>query len=95
MVARANVGRGVAKYAGEGGTNYHNQEFTTDLYPNQRSAEIHRWSTTLHHLLNLELSLETNRDVAELDNRFPTMTEMRRAGWPRYEQPEWSEREFP
>jgi hypothetical protein len=37
---------------------------------------------------------EANRDIAELDNRFPTMTERRRVGWPRYEEPEWSEREF-
>ena len=37
---------------------------------------------------------EANRDVAELDNRFSTMTEVRRVGWPRYETPEWSERQF-
>jgi hypothetical protein len=37
---------------------------------------------------------EANRDVAELDNRFSTMTEVRRVGWPRYETSEWSEREF-
>ena len=28
---------------------------------------------------------EANRDVTELDNRFSTMTEVRRVGWPRYE----------
>ena len=37
---------------------------------------------------------EANRDVTELDNRFSTMNEVRRVGWPRYEKPEWSEREF-
>ena len=37
---------------------------------------------------------EANRDVTELDNRFSTMTEVRRVGWPRYETPEWSERAF-
>ena len=37
---------------------------------------------------------EANRDVAELDNRFSTMTEVRRVAWPRYEKPEWSERAF-
>jgi hypothetical protein len=37
---------------------------------------------------------EANRDVTELDNRFSTMTEVRRVGWPRYEKPEWSAREF-
>ncbi len=37
---------------------------------------------------------EANSDVTELDNRFPTMTEMRRVGWPRYEKPDWSVQEF-
>jgi hypothetical protein len=37
---------------------------------------------------------EANRDVSELDNRLSTMTEVRRVGWPDYEKPEWSEREF-
>jgi len=37
---------------------------------------------------------EANRDVAELDNRFSTMTEVRRVAWPDYEGPEWSERAF-
>jgi hypothetical protein len=32
---------------------------------------------------------EANRDVTELDNRFSTMTEVRRVGWPAYETPEW------
>src|SRR5947207_14863396 len=37
---------------------------------------------------------ESNRDVAELDNRFSTMTEVRRVAWPKYETPEWSVAEF-
>ena len=37
---------------------------------------------------------EANRDVAELDNRFSTMTEVRRVGWPNYESIEYSERMF-
>ncbi|MFL6798079.1 MAG: hypothetical protein ACJ8F3_11770 [Xanthobacteraceae bacterium] len=37
---------------------------------------------------------EANRDVAELDNRFSTMTEVRRVAWPNYETPEYSEKEF-
>src|SRR5277367_6638318 len=37
---------------------------------------------------------EANRDIAELDNRFSTMTEVRRVGWPRYETPEWSPQQF-
>src|SRR3954452_24552749 len=37
---------------------------------------------------------EANRDVTELDNRFSTMTEVRRVAWPNYEKPEYSERAF-
>ncbi len=37
---------------------------------------------------------EANRDVAELDNRFSTMTEVRRVGWPDYESVEYSEKMF-
>jgi hypothetical protein len=34
---------------------------------------------------------EVNRDVSELDNRFSTMTEVRRVEWPFWEGPEWSD----
>ena len=37
---------------------------------------------------------ESNRDVSELDNRFSTMTEVRRVGWPAYETEPYSERMF-
>ncbi len=37
---------------------------------------------------------ESNRDVTELDNRFSTMTEVRRVAWPSYETPEYSEQMF-
>jgi hypothetical protein len=37
---------------------------------------------------------EANRDVTELDNRFSTMTEVRRVGWPDYESLEYSEKMF-
>ena len=33
---------------------------------------------------------ETGRNPSELDNRFSTMTEVRRVAWPAYEAPEWS-----
>src|SRR5262249_20726342 len=32
---------------------------------------------------------EANRDLTELDNRFSTMTEVRRVGWPSFEGSEW------
>jgi hypothetical protein len=34
---------------------------------------------------------EANRDPRELDNRFSTMTEVRRALWPNYEAPQWAD----
>ena len=34
---------------------------------------------------------EAGRNPAELDNRFSTMTEVRRVSWPAYEAPEWSD----
>jgi hypothetical protein len=37
---------------------------------------------------------ESQRDVEELDNRFSTMTEVRRVAWPAYETPEWDEANF-
>ena len=35
---------------------------------------------------------EANRDVTELDNRFSTMTEVRRVAWPNFESIEYSEK---
>jgi hypothetical protein len=37
---------------------------------------------------------ESNRDVRELDNRFSTMTEVRRVAWPAYETQTYSEKMF-
>ncbi|OBH50683.1 hypothetical protein [Mycobacterium sp. E2479] len=37
---------------------------------------------------------ESQRDVEALDNRFSTMTEVRRTAWPAYEGPEWNEANF-
>ncbi|MBO1414553.1 hypothetical protein [Streptomyces sp. FH025] len=34
---------------------------------------------------------EAGRNAAELDNRFSTMTEVRRVAWPAYEDPQWSD----
>jgi hypothetical protein len=38
---------------------------------------------------------EAQRNAAELDNRFSTMTEVRTVLWPAYEKPEWSAARFP
>jgi len=37
---------------------------------------------------------EANRDVTQLDNRFSTMTEVRRVAWPGYETSEWDAMNF-
>jgi hypothetical protein len=37
---------------------------------------------------------ESQRDLMEMDNRFSTMTEVRRVAWPNYETPEWSAAQF-
>jgi hypothetical protein len=37
---------------------------------------------------------ESQRDLDELDNRFSTMTEVRRVAWPSYETPDWDEANF-
>jgi hypothetical protein len=37
---------------------------------------------------------EANRDLTDLDNRFSTITEVRRVAWPNYEKPEFSEKVF-
>ena len=37
---------------------------------------------------------ESNRDITEMDNRFSTMTEVRRVLWPAYESIEYSEKMF-
>ena len=37
---------------------------------------------------------ESNRDVRELDNRFSTMTEVRRVAWPAYETEAYSDKTF-
>jgi hypothetical protein len=34
---------------------------------------------------------EANRNLTELDNRFSTMTEVRRVFWPNYEAPQWAD----
>src|SRR3954466_16216261 len=37
---------------------------------------------------------EANRDLTEMDNRFSSMTEVRRVGWPNYESIEYAEKQF-
>lgn len=37
---------------------------------------------------------EANRDLTELDNRFSTMTEVRRVSWPGFEEAQWNRMNF-
>ncbi len=37
---------------------------------------------------------ESQRNLADLDNRFSTMSEVRRVAWPNYETPQWDEANF-
>jgi len=37
---------------------------------------------------------ESQRDLTEMENRFSTMTEVRRVAWPNYEKPEWESAQF-
>ena len=37
---------------------------------------------------------ESNRDITEMDNRFSTMTEVRRVAWPTYEATDWDAMNF-
>jgi hypothetical protein len=37
---------------------------------------------------------ESNRDLSEMDNRFSSMTEVRRVGWPHYEGEQWDKMNF-
>ena len=37
---------------------------------------------------------EAQRDLTDMENRFSTMTEVRRVAWPNYEKPEWGSAQF-
>src|SRR3989442_12356788 len=74
----------MSRIAEEGARTY-NQIHLPRKYTGKRRVSIYwTWS----------YPWESNRDVAELDNRFSTMAEVRRVAWPQYETPEWSAAEF-
>jgi hypothetical protein len=64
----------------------YNQDHITRRYtPGKRRLSIYwTWS----------YPWESQRDLTEMDNRFSTMTEVRRVAWPNYEAPEWSSANF-
>ncbi|GHJ44276.1 hypothetical protein Cs7R123_16180 [Catellatospora sp. TT07R-123] len=61
---------------------YNQRHHARPYTPGRRRASIYvAWS----------YPAEAGRNPAELDNRFSTMTEVRRVTWPAYEGPEWSD----
>ena len=64
----------------------YNQEHIPRKYtPGKRRLSIY-WSWSY--------PWESQRDLTEMDNRFSTMTEVRRVAWPNYETPEWGSSQF-
>src|SRR4029434_5837640 len=64
---------------------YNQSHVTRKFTPGKRRLSIYwTWS----------YPWEANRDVAEMDHRFSTMTEVRRVAWPAYETSEWSAKNF-
>src|SRR5215470_19182850 len=76
--------RGVTNVSHQART--YNQEHIPRKYtPNKRRLSIY-WSWSY--------PWESQRDLTEMDNRFSTMTEVRRVAWPNYETPEWGSSRF-
>lgn len=64
----------------------YNQDHITRRYtPGKRRLSIY-WSWSY--------PWESQRDLTEMENRFSTMTEVRRVAWPNYEKPEWGSAQF-
>ncbi len=64
----------------------YNQDHIARKYaPGKRRLSIY-WSWSY--------AWESQRDLTEMENRFSTMTEVRRVAWPNYEKPEWGSAEF-
>ena len=84
IVARSNVGGGIANYASEGG---HTDIIIKNSPRTYNQVNVPRKYTAGRRRFTIywtwSYPWEANRDVTELDNRFSTMTEVRRVGWPR------------
>ena len=64
----------------------YNQDHIARKYtPGERRLSIY-WSWSY--------AWESQRDLTEMENRFSTMTEVRRVAWPNYEKPEWGSAQF-
>jgi len=64
----------------------YNQDHIARKYtPGKRRLSIY-WSWSY--------AWESQRDLTEMENRFSTMTEVRRVAWPNYEKPAWGSAQF-
>ena len=64
----------------------HNQNHVPRKYSNGKRRVSIYWTWSY--------PWESNRDLTVMDNRFSTMTEVRRVAWPDYETPEWDAANF-
>ena len=69
--------------------------FRPHLQSGSHSAQIYAGQAAHQHLLDVELPLGGRSATSRtMENRFSTMTEVRRVAWPAYETPEWSAAQF-
>jgi len=64
---------------------YNQNHISRKYTPGKRRLSIY-WSWSY--------AWESQRDLTEMENRFSTMTEVRRVAWPNYEKPEWGSAQF-
>ena len=81
----SSIGRSRVSQAKNSGRTYNQLHVPRTYTPGKRRFSVYwTWS----------YPWEANRDVTEMDNRFSTMTEVRRVAWPNYESVEYSEQMF-
>jgi hypothetical protein len=72
----------------------------TDIQPARTYNQAHvarkytRGKRRISILWSWSYAWECERNLTEMDNRFSTMTEVRRVTWPAYEGPEWGSANF-
>ena len=71
-----------------------NDDNRPHLQPASRTAKIRARKRRFSVYWSWSYPWEANRDVSELDNRFSTMTEVRRVAWPAYETEAYSRKMF-
>src|SRR5687768_18035112 len=69
-----------------------NNARTYNQYHTPRKYQGGRRRVTIYN--SWSYPAEANRNLSELDNRFSTMTELKRVEWPHWEGEKWSDRNF-